>query len=123
LQAAALVLARRSVERKETSQAREYLLKAAQARPSDPEPHRRLAEVYESSGDYAAAQRQREQATASVPIAALPRPAAVLATLDMPLAPKGSLTPDWLCFVRTLGALLAARRTFNVKLALFFGNF
>ena len=62
LQAAALVLARRSVETKETSQAREYLLRAAQARPSDPEPHRRLAEVYESSGDHAAAQGQREQA-------------------------------------------------------------
>ena len=59
---AALVLAQRSVERKETSQAREYLLKAAQVRPSDPEPHRRLAEVYQSSGDRAAAQREREQA-------------------------------------------------------------
>ena len=57
-----MALAQRSVERKETSQAREYLLKAAQARPNDPEPHRRLAEVYESSGDRAAAQREREQA-------------------------------------------------------------
>ena len=62
LSQAALALAQRSVERKETSQAREYLLKAAQARPNDPEPHRRLAEVYESSGDHAAAQSEREQA-------------------------------------------------------------
>src|SRR5207249_4031010 len=59
LQAAALVLARRSVEKEgDISGARV----PSKGRPSDPEPHRRLAEVYESSGDHAAAQGQREQA-------------------------------------------------------------
>lgn len=56
----ALSLARTSLEKKNTLQAREYLLKAAEARPDDPKPHRRLAEIYESSGENAEAQRERE---------------------------------------------------------------
>jgi tetratricopeptide (TPR) repeat protein len=55
-----LLLAKQSLEKKAPELARGYLLKAAAIRPDDPEPHRRLAEFYESSDDHAGAQRERE---------------------------------------------------------------
>lgn len=58
----ALSLAGQSLAKTDTARARQYLLRAAQARPNDPEPHRRLAEIYESSGQHAEAQRERQQA-------------------------------------------------------------
>lgn len=58
----ALNLAARSWAKTDTARARQYLLRAAEARPNDPEPHRRLAEIDEASGDLAAAQRERDQA-------------------------------------------------------------
>ncbi len=58
----ALNLAAESLARRDTARARTYLLRAAEACPDDPEPHRRLAEVYESRGQRAEAQRQRDQA-------------------------------------------------------------
>lgn len=62
LSTVALGLAARSLERQELSRARAYLLRAAEARPSDPEPHRRLAEFYDRTGNRADADREREQA-------------------------------------------------------------
>ena len=58
----ALILASQNSERKEMGRAREYLLRAAEASPNDPEPRRRLAEFYESIGKRTEAQREREQA-------------------------------------------------------------
>lgn len=58
----ALNLATQSLQKKETTQARDYLLRAVEASPGDPEPHRKLAEIYDSTGEHAAAQREREQA-------------------------------------------------------------
>jgi len=58
----ALNLASRSVKKRETTQARQYLLRAAECRPGDPETYRRLADLDDSTGDHAEAQREREQA-------------------------------------------------------------
>lgn len=58
----ALNLAQKSLEERNTTKARAYLLRAAEASPDDPEPHRRLAQVYESLGDNADAQRERSVA-------------------------------------------------------------
>lgn len=55
----ALNLAQKSLEERNTAQARAYLLRAAEASPDNPEPHRRLAQVYASLGDNADAQRER----------------------------------------------------------------
>jgi tetratricopeptide (TPR) repeat protein len=57
-----MMLAKQSLEKKAPAQGREYLLRAAEIRPDDPEPHRRLAEFYESTGKQAEAHREREQA-------------------------------------------------------------
>ena len=56
---AALNLASGSSHAHAMAQARTYLLRASEARPDDPEPHRRLAQVYESLGDSKNAQRER----------------------------------------------------------------
>ncbi|MGH9431604.1 MAG: tetratricopeptide repeat protein [Terriglobia bacterium] len=56
---AALDLAQKNFEEHNAARAREYLLRAAEARPEDPEPHRRLAQLYQSLGDRANAQHER----------------------------------------------------------------
>jgi tetratricopeptide (TPR) repeat protein len=58
----ALGLANRSLQRHDSASARKYLLRAAEVRPDDPQPHRELAEIYAASGDSEQAQREREQA-------------------------------------------------------------
>lgn len=58
----AMGLANRSLQRHDTAGARKYLLRAAEVRPDDPQPHRQLAEIYAASGDREQAQREREQA-------------------------------------------------------------
>ncbi len=63
LSKAAVNLAAQSLQRNETTQARDYLLRAVEASPGDPELHRKLGEVYELRGDHAAAQHEREQAS------------------------------------------------------------
>jgi tetratricopeptide (TPR) repeat protein len=62
LSKAALNLAAQSIQAHHPEKARIYLERAVEARPDDPVPHLRLAEVYDSSGDHPAAQREREQA-------------------------------------------------------------
>jgi len=64
---AALNLAAKSWAKRDAAQARLYLARAAEARPNDPEPHRRLAQIEEASGDLAAAQRDRDLAKALSP--------------------------------------------------------
>ena len=59
---AALDLAQKSLEENHTDRARQYLLRAVRALPDDPQPHRLLAQVYESLGQRTEAQREREQA-------------------------------------------------------------
>jgi Flp pilus assembly protein TadD len=58
----AVGLAVQSLQKHDTAAARAYLVRATQARPGDPEPHRRLAEVYEAEGSHTEAQRERERA-------------------------------------------------------------
>jgi len=58
----ALNLARKNLEENNPARAREYLLRAAEARPDDPEPHRRLAEIDDSLGKRQDAQRERDLA-------------------------------------------------------------
>ncbi|MGH9452911.1 MAG: tetratricopeptide repeat protein [Terriglobia bacterium] len=58
----ALNLASASNQAHRTPQARAYLLRASEAQPDDPEPHRRLAQVYESLGDNKDAQHERDLA-------------------------------------------------------------
>jgi tetratricopeptide (TPR) repeat protein len=58
----ALRLAIQTIQQHDTARARQYLVRASQARPDDPEPHRRLAELYEAEGNHAEARRERDQA-------------------------------------------------------------
>jgi len=58
----ALNLASQSLQRRETAQARLYLLRAAECCPDDPEPYRRLADLDDSIGAHVEAAREREQA-------------------------------------------------------------
>jgi tetratricopeptide (TPR) repeat protein len=59
---AAMNLAARSLKEHDTAGARQYLLRAAEARPGDPRPHQQLAEIYEAGGDQERARQERELA-------------------------------------------------------------
>jgi predicted Zn-dependent protease len=57
-----LILASKSRALKQMVEARNYLLRAAGLYPEDPEPHRRLAELYQSNGDAKDAEGERKRA-------------------------------------------------------------
>ncbi len=59
---AALNLAAQCRARHDLAGARRYLLRAVQARPDDPAPHRQLAALDEFRGNHSAAARERQQA-------------------------------------------------------------
>ena len=58
----ALNLASRSLKDRDTAKARQYLLRAAECLPQNPEPYRRLADLDESTGARQDAERERKQA-------------------------------------------------------------
>lgn len=57
-----LQLAQRSQEKKEYSQSLAYLQEAASLRPQEPEPHRRMAEIYTLTAHAAKASAERQEA-------------------------------------------------------------
>ncbi len=57
-----LAFAEKSREKRDYASALRYLRTAAQARPSDPEPHRRMAEIYTLRGQPALAAREKQEA-------------------------------------------------------------
>jgi len=63
----AMNLAAKAWATNDLTHARRYLLRAAEARPEDPEPYRRLAQIDEARGDSASAQHEREEADRLTP--------------------------------------------------------
>jgi Flp pilus assembly protein TadD len=62
LYAATLALATKNRDRKQYSESTRYLQEAVELRPQDPEPHRRLAEIYNLSGRPAQAKTEETEA-------------------------------------------------------------
>jgi len=62
LYATSLDLARRAQNNRQYSESLRYLEEAVQLKPKDPEPHRRLADIYQLTGRPADAEAEQEKA-------------------------------------------------------------